>query len=78
MALSPAKPAATDVVAHAALQDVGAHVGSSCLAAVSRLFQSLLSRKIYERSCRVRPAIHALISDVSSRQNSPQILRGFG
>jgi hypothetical protein len=46
---------------------------------VSRVFQPVLSRKIHDAIlARVRPAIHALSSEVSSRQNSPQILPRFG
>jgi hypothetical protein len=78
MAACPAKPAATDVVAHATLKDVDSHYGGGRSAAGIAVFQPVLSRKIHDAILpRVRPAILALISDVSSRKNSDQILPTF-
>jgi hypothetical protein len=74
----PAKPAATDVVAHATLKDVGSHDGGGSSAALDReCFNGPKSQDLWRDPARVRPATHALISDLSSRQNTHQILPTF-
>jgi len=57
----PAKPAATDVVAHATLKDVGSHDGGGRSAAgIVSVSTAPRSQDPWRDPARVRPAIHAL------------------
>jgi len=73
----PAKPAATDVVAHATLKGVAFHDGGGRSAAGIASVSTVLTRKIHGAILPVFAQRSALISDVWSRQNSDQILPTF-
>jgi hypothetical protein len=73
----PAKRAATDVVAHATLKDVGAHVGGRSTAGIASV-QPVLRRKIHDEPARVRPVIHALNLTRIVAPELSQILPRFG